>query len=1000
MPPTQKNLKFWFYFRANTCCIQSTESIIKFSIENFVGYGDGAIGASVAAAWALCLSSFCASKKVSFEYDDRQLHLNLEGKTIQAVIKEILDFGSLPLGNGNIGDECTLSEPEKNQALSSAVRSTTDGTQRGEDGTEAVDLVVMFGLRTDGGVDVQVIFFTTLTPEVTMWASHRLKAAMERIWNYSGGEALLSVCLLSTAEENVLEIYGQSNHDQPEIRDYLVHQLFEQQALKTPNNPAVQFEDEEPVTYEALNAMANRVARHILRLSPGQEQEGNGIIALCLEKGVSMIVAILAVLKAGKAWVPLDPKNPRNRLEKILHATQAPLTILTRSTAHILGGSPAIVLDEIDQELQQLSPANLDTPAKPNDLCHVLFTSGSTGVPKGVMIEHTAMVNTVCWLADYCNLSQSTRTLQFATYTFDVCGLDIFMTLTRGGCLFMAPTTKLLADLNGFVESRKINYAQLTPTVINLLTPNAVPSLKTLVSSGEAMTENIVSAWLDHARLINAYGPTETDVCTLHDVSKHPVPNCIGEPDYGMRILILDEHGQKVPIGAIGEICVAGPQLFRGYLGDSEMTAKKKFTHAIGTLYRTGDLGSFDCYGRAYCHGRQDSQVKLLGNRVDLAEIETNIGACELVRHSVVVVPRSGPAKGRLVVALSLARFPVAFWGAEICCLDSKLAVEAGGVLSKIKDRLLSELPPHMIPSIWFTLQNVPLTASGKVDRSVVRDWLEMLGEEEYHKKVYVAGAGNAASESLTLVEEQMKDIWGQLLSLPPHLISAESSFFDIGGDSISVIRMVSEARKAGLMISVQDVFTFKTNRRLSQVAEEKRPTEGSGGERIPLTPFCILTGETSPEAIKRVVAVEYSVDSQAVVDIYPCSPLQEGLMASSAKSGSYISTMVFQLPEIDPSRFRTAWEMVISNEEILRTRIVEVAPYGSLQVVLSAPVVWESTGSSVEEYLGLARGFRMDYGGKLCRFALILDNGRWHFVLTMHHAVSIYLCSWFFLEK
>lgn len=967
---------------------QPGKSVSRFSIENFGICGVHAFDVSMAAAWALCLTSFCEDKRVSFGYHGREFSLTLEGKTVRAVFEEILDFEGSAHKSDNTEADHNRSETKKNLSLSSAIYFAADCVQDAHVGT--LDLAVIFDSRLDGGVDVQVVLSDILTPEVIMWAPGRLKTAMERIRDCSGEEELLSVYLVSAAEEKALERLGQCNNDQIDIQGHLVHQLFERQALETPNNSAIQFEDEEPVVYEALNSMANQLARHILQVLPDVSGEENGIVALCLEKGVSMVVAILAIMKAGKAWVPLDPKDPRNRLDKIIQATQAPLIIVTRLTRHILGGFPVIVLEEVSRELRLLSPENLDVPTKSSDLCHVLFTSGSTGIPKGVMIEHSAMVNCVSWLASYCNIDESTRTLQFAAYTFDVCGLDIFMTLTCGGCLFVAPTTKLLADLNGFVSSRKINYAQLTPTVISLLIPSSVPSLKTLVSSGEALTESILPIWLGHVRLINAYGPTETNLCTLHDVYSHPVSNCIGIPDCGTRILILDGHGRRVPIGAIGDICVAGPQLFRGYLGDFTTTLKKKFAHAIGLLYQTGDLGCFDSDGRVYFHGRQDNQVKLLGNRVDLEEIEACILACGLARHNAVVVPRSGLAGGRLVAFLSLVRFPAAFSGKPgVHCLDPELSTGAAEDLSEIKERLLSELPPHMVPGVWFTLQNVPMTASGKVNRTLVRGWLEMLGEEEYHTQVRVVGVGNAADISLNLAEAQMRDIWSCLLSLPPHWISGESSFFDLGGDSISVIRMVSEARKAGFMISVQDVFA---NRRLSLIVKEQ---SGPAIGRLPLTPFCILPIDVPPEVIKGAVAAECNIDPEAVVDVYPCSPLQEGLMATSAKSGAYISSMVFRLSEINPTRFRAAWDMVVSSEEILRTQIVEVSPYGSLQVVVDTPVEWESGSSSVKTYLESMEECRMHYGDRLCRFALISDNDCWHFVLTIHHAVSVrYPCS------
>ncbi|KAA8900647.1 hypothetical protein FN846DRAFT_988776, partial [Sphaerosporella brunnea] len=946
-------------------CKQSAVQFSQFSLESGASCADARFKATIATAWARCLSSLSTDKAVSFGFGHRQLCLDLEGKTIREVISEILNAGE--------------ASETKAGALKSAIYFDLDNHEALE-----VDLAVSVVLGEKGKVVVTILHESAVDPMLVHWVPDRLKKAMQQIAPCSGEEELLSLYIVSEAEEKALEKLGQSgSDDHAAVRNHLVHQLFEMQVLKTPQNTAIESQNEEPVTYSALNGMANRLARYILTVVP----EDNGIIALCLEKSVAMIVSILAVLKAGKAWVPLDRKNPRNRLEKILQSTQAALTIVSRSTAPILYGTRAIVLEEVEKDLQTLSSANLDLSTKPTDLCHVLFTSGSTGTPKGVMIEHAAMVNTVNWLADYCTITTETRTLQFATYTFDVCGDDIFMTLARGGCLFLAPHSQLLADLNGFVDRNRINYAQLTPTVINLLVPNKIPSLKTLVSSGEAMTKHMVSTWLGHARLINAYGPTETNVCTISDVTHRPAENCIGKPDYGSLVVILDPEGRRTPIGAVGELCVAGPQLFRGYLGDPDMTQKKTFTHpTLGRLYKTGDLASFGNDGEIYCHGRQDSQIKVLGNRIDLTEIETCIAAGEWARNVVVTVPRSGPAKGRLAAILSLTQFPSALEGERLRCLSAEHAVEVATVLEDVSNRLRLELPSHMIPNVWFTVENIPLTASGKVDRTAAREWLETLDEEEYSKNVQAPGGVNLVGETLTPQEETMRGIWSRLLSLPPRLISADSSFFDLGGDSISVIRMVSAARKTGFTISVQDVFTLKTLRLLSFTAPDKAATNGAAS---PLTPFSILPSKTSPEDLKRLVAQQCNLDSQlgSVIDVYPCTPLQEGLMALSAKSGAYVSDMVFRLPEIDPIRFKTAWGSVLQNEEILRTRIVDIAPYGSLQVVVDAHMEWEAAGNSLPGYLNGTRQ-PMVYGDQLCRFALIFEDSHWYFVLTMHHAI------------
>lgn len=439
----------------------------------------------------------------------------------------------------------------------------------------------------------------------------------------------------------------------------LLHRLFEARSRKTPQNEALLYKSEAPVTYDQLNKSANRLAFYIRDVCPDRE----GVIALYLDKTPLLIIALLAVLKANMAWLPTPLDAPQPRVEHILSAVRPKLTFVSKSKDHgIAGNVRSIQLDQLvkTSDFGNLPDADFEGGDRaPRDLCSILFTSGSTGLPKGVMIEHRAVVHNARALTKLCALDTTTRTLQFAPYTFDIFGLDLFMTFLCGGCVVLAEPTAVLTDLAGFMRATKITYAQLTPTTIGFMDVKGIPSFKILVSSGESLTNELVQRWSSQVRLINAYGPTETIVCTTQEMTGHGSIDaaCVGQPLPGLDVVLFEESSeQKATAGNIGEICTSGPQLFRGYVGDKK---QEPFFWKNGKLfYRIGDFDvvqsvSHDQYSIRYL-GRKDKQVKVHDIRVDLAEIEREIVVSRLVRHPVVVYAGVGPFKDQLHAVITL----------------------------------------------------------------------------------------------------------------------------------------------------------------------------------------------------------------------------------------------------------------------------------------------------------------------------------------------------------
>ncbi|MCG1019693.1 non-ribosomal peptide synthetase, partial [Mycetohabitans sp. B4] len=602
---------------------------------------------------------------------------------------------------------------------------------------------------------------------------------------------------------------------------WCVHQLFEAQVERTPEAPALVFEDQ-TLSYAQLNAQANRLAHQLIELGVKPDVR----VAICVQRSAALVVGLLAILKAGGAYVPLDPSYPGERLVHIL-ADAAPNIVLADAAGRAALGEAALASCTV------LDPATL--PALPDTnpsvtgltarhLAYVIYTSGSTGTPKGVMVEHRGVVNLALAQIACFGVQPASRILQFVSFSFDVSASDIFTALGCGASLYLSPE-RARHDRNGlwnYLIRHQITHAALPPTLLQ--NGEGLPYLHTpltLIVGGEAPSATLVRDLADQGTVFNAYGPTETTVCATawrgaRDFSGEVL---IGRPIANTRIYLLDASGQPVPLGAIGELYIGGSGVARGYLNRPELTAERfvpdPFSDdADARLYKTGDLARYLPDGNLELLGRNDEQVKIRGFRIEPGEIKACLTAHPQVRDAVVLTCGEGSAK-RLV----------AYVQAEA---DEQLA-------STLRAQVAASLPEYMVPSAFVRLDAWPLTPNGKLDRRA----LPAPDDEALAHQAYEAPQGD--------LETTLATIWSELLGV--ERVGRHDSFFALGGHSLLAMRLISRVRTAlGVDLAIRTLFEAPTLAGLAHhLLKRDGIQENSFSVLLPLRPtgshpalFCI----------------------------------------------------------------------------------------------------------------------------------------------------------------
>ena len=625
--------------------------------------------------------------------------------------------------------------------------------------------------------------------------------------------------ILGARERHQL-LHGWNDTDLP-LPALSLPQWFETQAVRTPERIAAVFGDNE-LSYAQLNARANQLA-HYLR---EQGVQAGCLVGVCIERGLDMLVALLATLKAGGAYVPLDPAYPRGRLEYMLGDAR-PVLLLTESTLEeplAVEGIPAFCLDLGRDVVARHSSANPPAAATPDQLAYVIYTSGSTGKPKGVAVIHGALSNLLGAMQQAPGITADDVVLNLTSLSFDIAAVELFLPLICGARVVLASRDAtgdpwLLARL---VERHGVTIMQATPSTWRMVTGAAWPRLDhelKVICGGEALAASLAGELLRHVPAVwNLYGPTETTIwSTAARITDASTGTSIGRPIANTRLYILDNHGQLVPAGAIGELYIGGAGLARGYLHRPELSAERFVPDPFAAdpaarLYRTGDLARYRPDGNVEYLGRIDHQIKIRGFRIELGEIESQLAQHPDVSGAAVIARQDDAGEPRLVAYVTPA--------ASGAMPDSE----------QLRVHLRALLPEFMVPALYMVLDAFPLTPSGKIDRNALP-----APDAAAHQESYVAPRTDS--------ERRLAPIWAALLGMQPDQVSADANFFALGGHSLLAMRLLAEMRQQlGLELSIKDVFSAPTLAALAALADgasvrAPRPTvtpQARGSNRLP----------------------------------------------------------------------------------------------------------------------------------------------------------------------
>ncbi|MCQ9178177.1 amino acid adenylation domain-containing protein [Streptomyces sp. IBSBF 2953] len=638
-------------------------------------------------------------------------------------------------------------------------------------------------------------------------ATEHLVGALETALATGADRRLSTLPVL--AEEELRRVLTEWNDTAAEVSPVPVVRQFEQWAARTPDAVAVVADGEE-VSYAELDARANRLAHHLADRGVGPES----VVALALDRGVDLVVAVLAVLKSGAAYLPVDPEYPGERIAFMLEDAVPALVLASTATVEVVAraGAPVLLVDSAQALTEPAAPASAEPPvALPGQLAYVIYTSGSTGRPKGVGVPLGAFANTVAALSRF-EAGPGSRVAQFASVSFDNFCLEWALALTYGATLVVVPPTRRVgSELAGFFAEAGITHATLPPAVLAGLEEGSIGAEAVLEVGGEACPPELVERWAVGRRLLNTYGPTETTVDALSWQARPGVTDVpIGAPIANTRAYVLDGALSPVPVGAAGELYLAGAGLARGYLGRAGLTAERfvadPFGGAGGRLYRTGDLVRRNAHGEMVYLGRADDQVKIRGFRIELGEVRAAVAAHPQVSQAAVVVRQEAAGDALL------AAYVVAAQGAV-------------GVPASVRDFVAARLPAHMVPAAVTVLDALPLTVNGKLD----------------HKALpaprYASGTGRGPA---TLREELLCGAFAQVLGLSE--VGVDDDFFALGGHSLLATRLMSRIRTVlGVEVPLRTLFDAPTvaglAARLGDAGTARTAlTAGERPERVPLS--------------------------------------------------------------------------------------------------------------------------------------------------------------------
>ncbi|OGM49402.1 hypothetical protein ABOM_003515 [Aspergillus bombycis] len=754
---------------------------------------------------------------------------------------------------------------------------------------------------------------------------------------------------VETASEQDLRMIWAWNRVVPKCRNLLVHDLFARVVQRQPDAPAISAWDGE-LTYQALDDLSTRLALHLIALGvrPGRT------IPIYMEKSMWVPVAQLAVMKAGGASVLLDSTQPFERARSI--ASQVQSNVVISSPANRLSvsslNSPNLLI--LDWSLVIALPymgsgVSLPRTAAPSDLLYVVFTSGSTGVPKGAMITHESFASAAHYQQRALGYAPGVRVYDFVSYAFDVTWSNMLHSLTSGACLCIPSDEQRKNNLLGSLQASHATLVDLTPSILRLLQPQQLPQLRRVILSGESFSQASLGDWASHSGLLNTYGPAECSVkATMASVRGSSCENNIGCGE-GLITWVVDANNpdKLAPLGAVGELWLEGPLVGQGYLGDVEKTAAAFVKDPPwllrggpgcagrrGRLYRTGDMVRYECNGDSGTLtfiGRKDSQIKIRGQRVELGEIEHH------VQNSLV---KEGSTQAQVLADVVQPRDSAHPMLVAFVCITEGDKSTTLKLTAGLDDKLTDKLPAYMIPTAYIPVDHMPVGPTGKTDRRRLREMgatltLEQLSELQPRRS---SGRISNCRDTSSPTEALLLETWAVILEVNANHLSPHDHFLRVGGDSILAMRLVGEARERGMSLSVADIFRWPRLEDLARELDSRskvllQPTH----KQVSVKSFSLLGGDVVPAEIQAQAASLCGIETAQVEDVFPCTPLQAGLLAETVRRpGDNVLREKWRLKKsVDVGRVRAAWQRVVRANPILRTRIVDLGQKGLFQVIV-----------------------------------------------------------------
>lgn len=724
----------------------------------------------------------------------------------------------------------------------------------------------------------------------------------------------------------------------------IVH-LFEEQVDKTPHAQAVVLEDKK-LTYYELNDQVNRLA-NLLRET--YAIKAGSVVAVMTDRSEALPVGLLAVLKTGAAFVPIDPLLPQSRISYLLADSKPDILLTVTACAKRADEQLAAVL--IDQGSADWPAKNVSTDATPEDLAYIIYTSGSTGRPKGVKIGHQALVNSIIGTGRVLNMSPYDRMLSITSCSFDPMLLDLFMPLITGACIVLAQEDKLKdpVRLQGIIDKVKPTFLQATPTMWSALLSNgwAGDSNLHVLCGGEDLNRELARRLVQSsASLWNLYGPTETTIwATLQRINANDLALPVGRPIQNVQVYVVDSNMRQQPVGVHGEICIGGHSVGKGYLNEPDLTAEKYVCNPFvpaAKLYRTGDLGRWLPDGTLEFAGRRDSQVKIMGNRIELGEIEATLMQYDSIDNAAVVAWKDKDVPPRLVAY---------FTGRE--------RIE----LAALRNYLADALPTTLIPTYMVQLEKFPLTTSNKIDR-----------------KALPAPQTTSASRANTHVaarnETETKMVQLMAEALGTSTVGLHDNLFDYGLHSLTAIRLVHRiSKELNVQLNVPLIFANPTVAGLCNALQ--------------------LADQAESIDIPRVRDQSDYDLSHAQIRMWILHQFEENRAA-------YNVANAFQLKgDLNRDAFTRAFQTIIQRHESIRTCIIQVDGEPRQQINQYDPdmyrLVYEDLQTTADK-VALVRQrvdaeatmpFNLEIGPLLRTRLIQLDKEEYIFSLVMHHIIA-----------